>query len=660
MEDRLFIGVNYHPHDWSPERWREDIALMVKAGFDTVRLGHLAWDSFEPDDGVYTFAWFDEVLDLFAHSGIGVVLDVSVRPAPVWVHAICPGCDIHDTAGNPSAAVRRYMEDVSDPAYQNYAMRYARVFLEHYRSHPAIRAFGLCNEQGAGFISYSQGARERFQKWLRNKYGSIDALNQAWATQRWSRRLRSFEDVVLPQTSVACGAPEAWLDMRRFYSDGIGQFVTALARQIEELAPGIPHSSNHYSGHEKLGFDLMKYADSFVDYPGVGHYPDYVMNEQVQYTFTTIQERLGEQDKPMWFLEFISGANGIFAGPAGYVRMQAFLCLQHRLQMLLGWTWRTMLAGEEQFYNGLLCHDGIPGPLYAEYAHIARDFRKLEKHGFPYVPEPEIAVAFNQDSMWCAQYSPRHFAMPYPRAVIQAQQALFHLNRDYNMVSLEHLKKNYKILILPEHIVMSPNCAQTVRSFVASGGTAIMTGYSATLDEHGKVFESTRPGLLSDVFGIRVAGFDRAGQPDTKGWIQDSKRTITRETDTVRVTVDYVERLELQGASCFATLENGQCAVSMHIYGKGKAIYLAPEANSDLLEWLIQVLAPSVGLKKIKLVPKGVQMRQIRPGAFFYVNTTNLPLTVELDTPAYGVLAERMFEGKLSLAPYDGELLIEK
>lgn len=95
----LYIGTNYHPHDWSKERWRTDIQLMKEAGFTTVRLGHLCWDSYEPENGVYTFEWFDEVMDLFAQAQIQVVLDVSMRPAPVWVHKLCPGCNIHDKSG---------------------------------------------------------------------------------------------------------------------------------------------------------------------------------------------------------------------------------------------------------------------------------------------------------------------------------------------------------------------------------------------------------------------------------------------------------------------------------------------------------------------------------------------------------------------------------
>ena len=87
----LYIGTNYHPHDWDEERWKVDIELMRQAGFTTVRLGHLCWDSYEPEEGVYTFEWFDKVMDLFAKAKIGVVLDISTRPAPIWVHKLCPG-----------------------------------------------------------------------------------------------------------------------------------------------------------------------------------------------------------------------------------------------------------------------------------------------------------------------------------------------------------------------------------------------------------------------------------------------------------------------------------------------------------------------------------------------------------------------------------------
>jgi beta-galactosidase len=58
--------------------------MMRDAGIAVVRLGHLAWDTFEPADGEFRFEWFDEVMDLMRDNGIGVILDIAVRPAPLW------------------------------------------------------------------------------------------------------------------------------------------------------------------------------------------------------------------------------------------------------------------------------------------------------------------------------------------------------------------------------------------------------------------------------------------------------------------------------------------------------------------------------------------------------------------------------------------------
>ena len=80
----LYVGANYHPHDSNPETWTRDIRLMQEGGFRVVRMGHLAWDSFEPTDGNYTFAWFDQVMDMMNDAGIKVILDIAVRPAPIW------------------------------------------------------------------------------------------------------------------------------------------------------------------------------------------------------------------------------------------------------------------------------------------------------------------------------------------------------------------------------------------------------------------------------------------------------------------------------------------------------------------------------------------------------------------------------------------------
>src|SRR5208283_3364489 len=83
---RLFVGTCYQPVDRSREQIRQDIALMKQAGFTMVRMGDLSWDAFEPSEGQFEFAWFDQILEQMNEAGIKVILDIGGSPAPIWLH----------------------------------------------------------------------------------------------------------------------------------------------------------------------------------------------------------------------------------------------------------------------------------------------------------------------------------------------------------------------------------------------------------------------------------------------------------------------------------------------------------------------------------------------------------------------------------------------
>ena len=171
---------------------------MKDAGFTVVRMGHLAWDSYEPSEGKFDFAWFDTVMDMMNKAGIKVILDIAIRPAPIWLHHKYPSIDIVDVNGDVQYPNHRYMEDIGDPMYQKYALRYADTITKQYANHPALLAFGIDNESGDGRISYSETSQKRFIAWLKKKYLTVDNLNKAWATQRWSRRINQFDEIGFP------------------------------------------------------------------------------------------------------------------------------------------------------------------------------------------------------------------------------------------------------------------------------------------------------------------------------------------------------------------------------------------------------------------------------------------------------------------------------
>ena len=96
---RLFVGTCYQPVDRTPEEIRSDIALMRAAGFTLVRMGDLSWDAFEPSEGDFRFAWFDDILEQMNAAGIKVILDIGGLPAPIWLHDTYPSVNVVDPNG---------------------------------------------------------------------------------------------------------------------------------------------------------------------------------------------------------------------------------------------------------------------------------------------------------------------------------------------------------------------------------------------------------------------------------------------------------------------------------------------------------------------------------------------------------------------------------
>ena len=215
---QLFVGTCYQPIDRSPEEIERDIAIMKHAGFNVVRMGDLSWDSFEPAQGKFSFEWFDKIMAKMQAAGIRVILDIPGAPAPIWLHRTYPGVDIVAQNGARLPPAERYMDDISDPNYVRELGILAETMMKRYAHHRALIAVGYNNEIGNGFMSYSEADRQRFVEWLRKKYGTIEELNKAWATQRWSRRLNTFEDVDLP-LGDGPGPSERFLDLHRYWSD---------------------------------------------------------------------------------------------------------------------------------------------------------------------------------------------------------------------------------------------------------------------------------------------------------------------------------------------------------------------------------------------------------------------------------------------------------
>lgn len=651
-QGQLFVGTCYQPIDRSPAQIKHDIAIMKGAGLTMVRMGDLSWDSFEPSEGQFTFEWFDKVLAQMHAAGIKVIVDIPGLPAPLWLHQKYPGVDIVNQDGVRLHPATRYWDNISDPDYQRLARRLAVKMLERYAHNPAVVAVGYDNEVGSSPMSYSEGDRTRFVAWLKKRYGTIAALNTAWATQRWSRRINDWSQVELPYGNGP-GPNERNLDLHRYWSDVTIADLSDLDSVRRQYAPNLPAVSNLWPNAPAKGFNYLRSWNQYSTYGAEGFYPD--PNDPLSAAFEVMMVRAGHKT-PVWFNEFTAGGGGDYGEP-GRSRMWAYFGLVYYSQTFLAWTFNSHIGGEEQSLFGLLDHDGRPSWKVDEFKTIAGEFKKLQTMGFPRYRQPQVAIEDSYETQWLTDPPPgpntmkQYFTDSYGDQLKAAFKPFFQDNIDTAVIDIAHDPiDQYKLVLLPATYVMDKPTTEAIRHYVANGGTVIMTGYSAKVDETGKWFETPLPGRLSDVFGLRTDRFYRSKQP----------LKISFDGKELTGADGYYEVLEPSSAKVIASFENTpqkSPAITLNHFGKGQAIYLATASQAAFIEPVVRSLYATLDIKRGPETPSGVVARVV-DGRTLFVNTREAPATVSFSGTKQDVLTGQSHDGTLDL-PGRGVALLQ-
>ncbi len=624
---------------------------MKGAGFNVVRMGDLSWDSFEPSRGTFQFEWFDNILEKMHENGIGVILDIPGSPAPIWLHRAFPGIDIVAENGNRLPPAERYMDDISDPDYVREARSLAETILKRYAHNPAVIAVGYDNEIGNGYMSYSEADRLRFIEWLRTKYGTVENLNRAWASEWWSRRLNRFEDVDLPLANGP-GPSERYLDLRRYWSDVTVARLEELDAIRKQVAPHLPTISNLWDTAPRRGFDYLGSYKNYVSYGAEGFYP----SDPVSGALGALLVK-GDLATPLWFNEFTAGGGGFYGTP-GRSRMYAYVGLTIGAQGFLAWTFNSHLGGEEQALFGLIDHDNRPSWKLDEWSRIAREFSVLSKYGFPRYTHPEVAIAYSFDSLvdshpnGPSNTTLQYFKRAYTDQIQGTFEPLFRANVDTAFIHIgRDSLASYKLVIVPADYLMDSASASAIRNYVAGGGTVVMTAFSAKVDEHGQWFHTPLPGGLTDVFGLTTNAFYTADQNLEFSWNNAGVQSDARE----------YELLEPETASVLATFSNipgRPAAVSLNRFGKGKAIYVATDSRKSVMAPVLKTIMADAGVSAGPATPEGVYARVVA-GRTLYTNTTTIEQRIPITGSRQGILSGRQFEGEIVLAPWDADLFEE-
>jgi len=193
---RLHLGAAYYPEHWPAARWSEDIRLMQAAGLSVVRMGEFAWSTLEPAAGQFNFDWLEDVIARLGAAGIATVLGTPTAAPPAWLVQADPDLLAVDESGRRVQFGNRCHYCVTSPGFHSATRRIVQALAERFGPNPHVIGWQIDNEFNR--VCYCPRCQQLFQDYLKETFGSLEALNTHWSTAYWSQTYSAWEQIPIP------------------------------------------------------------------------------------------------------------------------------------------------------------------------------------------------------------------------------------------------------------------------------------------------------------------------------------------------------------------------------------------------------------------------------------------------------------------------------
>ena len=607
QQARIWYGGDYNPDQWPEEVWDDDVRLMKKAGVNLVSVGIFSWAKIETSEGVYDFDWLDRIIDKLGEAGIAVDLASATASPPMWLTQAHPEVLWKDYRGDVCQPGARQHWRPTSPVFREYALKLCRAMAEHYKGNPYVVAWHVSNEYGChNRFDYSEDAERAFRKWCEERYGTIDAVNDAWGTAFWAQRMNDFTEIVPPRF-IGDGNfmnPGKLLDFKRFSSDALKAFYVAERDALAEITPDLPLTTNF----------MVSAAGSVLDYDDWGREVDFVSNDHYFIPGEAHLDELafsaslvdGIARKDPWFLMEHS-TSAVNWRPVNYRKEPGQLVRDSLAHVAMGadavcyFQWRQSKAGAEKFHSAMVPHAGEDSAVFRDVCELGADLNTLADNGLlgTKLAKSKVAVVFDYESEWASE----HTATPTQKVhhvdePLQWFRALADHGVTADVVPVRGAWDDYEMVVLPSVYLLSEETTRRVRDYVVGGGRLVVTYYTGISDEKDHVWLGGYPGSIRDVVGVRVEEFmpmgdDFPGVPDCLGL---SNGAVAHDIADVIGSVDGTATVLETFKDDPWTGMDGAPAIVAHTFGEGRSVYVGARLGRDGIALSLPEILDSLGM----------------------------------------------------------------
>ena len=654
--DMLTVGVYYYPEAWPESQWARDMANIRKLDMEFVHMGEFAWYFMEPQEGNYQFDWLEKNVALAAKNGLKVVLCTPSATPPIWLTRAHPEILMVDAKGSTMQHGGREQADWNSPLYREYVTKIDTELAKRFGNDPRVWGWQIDNElshYGRRF-SYSQAATIKFRDWLKEKYGTIDKLNQDWGGAFWSTMYQNFDQIDIPNEEmlVADPSPHSVLDFRRWFAQETADYLKMQAAVLRRYSKNQWITTNFMSMHEDVDPAM---SNKTLDVFTWTHYPVHGELNEGPLGF-----RLGSSEEMSFMHDFMRSFNGL-SGPMelqpgqvnwgdvnpwplpGAIHMWILRAFGAGARLVCTYRYRQPLYGSELYHKGLAETDGVtPSPGGREYAQAMRDVIELRKHYNPDAREPasylarHTAFLISYDNRWDISIHPQTKRWDTVAHWFRYYRALKSMMAPVDVITADRDFSKYPFVIAPAYQLVDEDLIRRFTDYVENGGHLILTCRTAQKDPRGHLWEAPWAAPIYPLIGARIPFYDLLpigvnGHVTANGkqYSWGSWGDILQPDAGTEVLAQYADQFY-----------SGRGAAVHHKLGKGTVTYIGVDTlDGELERALLHRLYESAGAAPANLDPNFLV--DWRDGFWVATNFASQPEQIPAGANAQILVGER-------------------
>ncbi len=587
--DFLPFGAQYYRAPTPlPCDWERDLKQMSDAGFNLIKIWAV-WRSNNPAEGVYDFSDLAELMGLAEKYSLKVIINAIFDAAPSWFYKKYPDSMMVTADGvklQPRTTACRQSGGSPGPCLHHpEGIRVRNEFLiamaKQFVNHPALLAWDVWNEPflGGGYegnmVCYCEHSFKEFVAWLKRKYQTIDGLNDVWHTY-----YTSFEEVEMP---ICREGFLNMIDWRMFFSETVTEESNrriAAVKAVDSEHPVMVHT---------VPMPFFTFINGCSDDYQLAKQCDWFGNSLGSYPYTATISKSAARGKTVISSEIHAVGGTTFGRPIQpdyeAIKRHILIPLSRGIKGFCFWQYRPERIGLESPAWGLTNLDGTPSAWMDMAKKLNDSIQPYREEILKHNSMPARIAVVNSPAQQVFCYCADGNAEKYYQATIGIFDLIYYLNYAVDMISpdmiTDGLAEDYKVIYMPFPYLLDSKLAETLKKWIAKGGTLISDGFFGSYNADNGLHETTVPGFGFDkIFGVTEGRVMTASQFRNAYGAEWSKSTGNNEIKMK--TVDgkelcgyyFSEGLLPNDAESLAYFDDGAVAVTSHSYGEGCAVLI--------------------------------------------------------------------------------------